>query len=80
MLLPSGLLGKGEELVIFGGLGSDGRRMLFQLKGQIGQALQIGVYLVPVDLLEKGFDALLVGLLIPGPACLLGVLHQIFIL
>ena len=80
MFLPIGLLGKGEELVILGGLGSGDRRMLFQLKGQIRQALQIGVYLVPVDFFEKGFDALLVGLLIPGPACLLSVLHQIFIL
>ena len=80
MFLPIGLLGEGEELVIPGGLGFDSRRVLFQLKGQIRQALQIGVYLVPVDFFEKGFDALLVGLLIPGPACLLSVLHQIFIL
>ena len=80
MLLPIGLLGKGEDLVIPGGLGSGGRRVLFQLKGQIGQALQIRVYLVPVDFFEKGFDALLVSLLIPGPAYLFSVLHQILIL
>ena len=80
MLPPVRFLGKSEELIVLCRLGLDGRRVLSQLKGQIGQPLQIGVHLVPVNFLKEGFDALLVGGLVPGSPGLFRFLHQVFIL
>ena len=80
MLLPIQLLGEGEKFPVLCRFGFDGRRVLFQLEGQVGQPLQIRVHLLPVDFLKEGFDALLVGLLIPGAPGILRFLHQILIL
>ena len=53
LLLPLGVLGKAEQhLVWLGGFPQLGG-VLFQLPGQIGQPLQVGVYLLPIGGAEE---------------------------
>ena len=53
LLFPLGVLGKAEQhLVRLGGLPQLGG-VLFQLPGQIGQPLQVGVYLLPIGGAEE---------------------------
>ena len=75
--LPLGVLGKAEQhLVRLGGLPQLGG-VLFQLPGQVGQPLQVGVYLLPIGGAEE-VPGLFCGR--PGPfsfSCL--ALHPIFV-